>query len=105
MTAVHLALFFACLRQVALSVGHLSQNGDVYLRLGRIYSEEEIWKIAESVLNKAITKGNMSRPEVAEQLLRIARSKGRERPALLNSGDFWLPGEFERALREREEQL
>ncbi len=77
----------------------------MYLRLGRIYSEEEIWKIAESVLNKAITKGNLSRPEVAEQLLRIARSKGRERPALLNSGDFWLPGEFERALREREEQL
>ncbi len=85
----------------------LSQSGDVYLRLGRILIAQESWRMAESVLNKAIDKGDLDRPDVAHHLLAIAkfRGRGRERPARPNYGDFWLPGEFERALREREEQL
>ncbi len=85
----------------------LSQNGDVYVRMGQILIEQESWRMAESMLIKAIDKGNLSFPEVTNQLLAIAKSRGRgrERSARPNYGDFWLPGEFERALREREEQL
>jgi hypothetical protein len=69
--------------------------------------EAEKWKDAERALNRAIDKGDLRRPDFADQLLAIVKSRGRGRagPARLNSGDFWLPGEFERALRQKEEQL
>ncbi len=49
----------------------------------------------------------MSGPNVSLEPLEAEKWKDAERarPARLNSGDFWLPGDFERALRQKEEQL
>ena len=44
----------------------ISENGEIYYRLGQIYVEEEKWKPALEMLDKAQSKGGLKRPgEVA----------------------------------------
>jgi tetratricopeptide (TPR) repeat protein len=51
----------------------LSEDGNLYMRIGQIHVEAEDWKKAESSLNTAIKKGELDRPGLANLLLGIAQ--------------------------------
>jgi len=51
----------------------LSDDGDLYLRLGEVYVEGERWKEAQQALEKAVSKGELSDPGQAHLLLGIAQ--------------------------------
>ncbi len=50
----------------------LSENGDLYVRLGQVQMAQEQWKEAVSLFEKAIEKGDLRNPGSAELLLGIA---------------------------------
>ena len=62
----------------------LSEDGDLWMRLGQVHMENENWKEAERALREAVNKGDLKNPGDALLLLGIARfndgkPKGAER--------------------------
>ncbi len=51
----------------------LSEDGNLYMRIGQIHVEAEDWKKAEGSLRTAIKKGDLDRPGLANLLLGIAQ--------------------------------
>lgn len=74
----------------------LSEDGNLYMRIGQIHLEAGKRKKAAAAFSRAVEKGNLDRPDSANILLDVAG--GRSGESELLRGDFWLPGEFERAL-------
>ncbi len=50
----------------------LSEDGNLYVRLGQVHMQSEAWKEASVLLEKAIEKGGLKNPGNAELLLGIA---------------------------------
>lgn len=48
----------------------MSERGEYYFRLGGIYGDDERWKESKEMLDKALQKGNLSRP--GEAWMRVA---------------------------------
>ena len=55
------------------SAANLSEDGNLYMRIGQIHVEAEKWKNAERALSTAIQKGDLDRPGLANLLLGIAQ--------------------------------
>lgn len=61
----------------------LSGKGDLYVRLGHSYVEDEAWGNAETALERAVGRGGLNNPGQAWLLLGIARAKqGKNQEAL-----------------------
>ncbi len=56
----------------------LSEDGNLFMRIGQIHVEAEDWKKAESTLGTAIEKGELDRPGLAHLLLGIAQFNERK---------------------------
>ncbi len=54
------------------SAAKLSENGNLYVRLGQVHMQSEAWNEASVLLEKAIGKGGLKNPGNAELLLGIA---------------------------------
>jgi tetratricopeptide (TPR) repeat protein len=50
----------------------LSQDGNLYVRLGQVHMQREAWSEAAALLQKAVTKGGLEDPGNAELLLGIS---------------------------------
>jgi tetratricopeptide (TPR) repeat protein len=55
-----------------VQAAELSENGDLYVRLGQVYLQREEWNAAATPLQKAIEKGSLKNPGNAQLLLGIA---------------------------------
>jgi len=71
------------------SAAKLSENGNLYVRLGQVHMQREAWKEASVLLEKAVEKGGLKDPGNAELLLGIAYYNGaqvaRARSSLLRA--------------------
>jgi tetratricopeptide (TPR) repeat protein len=54
----------------------LSEDGNLYVRLGQVHMQREAWSEASALLEKAIEKGGLKNPGNAELLLGIAYYNG-----------------------------
>ena len=72
----------------------LSEDGNLYMRIGQIHVESEDWGEAESALGTAIEKGELDRPGLANLLLGIAQFNERKYSAAKRS--FRRASQFER---------
>ena len=53
----------------------MSEDGELFLRLGQTFMQEENWKEAEEYIKYAIKKGDLENPGRAWLLLGITRNK------------------------------
>jgi tetratricopeptide (TPR) repeat protein len=58
------------------SAAALSEDGNLYVRLGQVHMQSEAWSEASALLEKAIEKGGLEDPGNAELLLGIAYYNG-----------------------------
>jgi tetratricopeptide (TPR) repeat protein len=54
----------------------LSEDGNLYVRLGQVHMQRENWSEASALLEKAVEKGGLKNPGNAELLLGIAYYNG-----------------------------
>ena len=85
------------------SAAKLSENGNLYVRLGQVHMQSEAWNEASVLLEKAIEKGGLKKPGNAELLLGIAyyndahvaraRSsflRARQHDSTRNAANLWI---------------
>ena len=58
------------------SAAELSEDGNLYVRLGQVHMQREAWNEASALLEKAVEKGGLKDPGNAELLLGIAYYNG-----------------------------
>jgi tetratricopeptide (TPR) repeat protein len=58
------------------SAAKLSEDGNLYVRLGQVHMQSEAWSEASALLEKAIEKGGLKNPGNADLLLGIAYYNG-----------------------------
>src|SRR5262245_41840333 len=81
----------------------LSKNGNLYVRLGQVYMQRELWKEATEALQRGLAKGSLRDPGNAQLLLGIAYyndqhieqarssfARAREQASTREAADRWI---------------